>query len=80
MEQNISRFQIPMQNILGIKGLKSAPDLAKYLNRLLLCQPLLGLDILGQCPPVTELVHQVIIIGRPQHFDELDDVGVVDFA
>lgn len=80
MEQNISWFQVPMQNILRIQSLKRAPNLAEYLNRLLLCQSLLGLDILRQCPPIAKLIHQIIIVRGSQHLYELDDVGVVDFA
>ncbi len=69
-----------MQNILSIERFKGTSDLGKYLDRLLFGQSFLALDILGKRAAVTKLIDEIVVVGGPQHFNELDDVGVVDFG
>jgi hypothetical protein len=69
-----------MQDILRTQGLKGTPDLGKYFNGLFLSQSLFTLDILSKGATVTELIDQIIVVGGSEHFNELDDVGVVDFG
>jgi hypothetical protein len=46
----------------------------------LLIEPALGLDVLGQRSTVTELIDEVVVVGGAEHFQELDDVEVVDLG
>jgi hypothetical protein len=69
-----------MQDILSTQRFKSTPDLRKHFNRLLFSKSLLTLDILREGAAVTELIDEVVVVGGPEHLDELDDVGVVDFG
>jgi hypothetical protein len=71
-----------MQDILSTQGLKGTPDLRKYFNGLFFSQSFLTLtlDILSKRATVTKLIDEVIVVGGSEHFDKLDDVGVVDFG
>lgn len=80
MEEDISGLQISMQNVFVVESLKGIFKLGKDLDGFRLVKPLLSFDVLGKCSSVAELVDQVIVIGCTQHFHELDDVNVADFA
>ena len=69
-----------MQNIFSMENLERWPQLEEYLNGLILWETLLRFDQVSQSATIAVLVDQVVVIGSPQHFNELDDVGVVYFG
>lgn len=80
MEQYVSGFEVSVEYVLCIECLKGTPNLEEYLDCLLLCQSLFGLDELSQSATITELIDKVVVIRRPQHLNEFDYVRMVYFG
>lgn len=80
MEKDVGRLEIPVQNVLVVELRKGTLELGEDLEGLSFGQLPLLFDVLGQCPSVAELIDEVVVVGGPEHLDELDDVGVVDLG
>ena len=80
VKQDVGRFQIPMQDVLIVQFLEGTLQLSEYLECFRLSQFSLLLDVLSKSASVAVFIDQVVVVGCPQHFDELDDVGVADLG
>lgn len=69
-----------MQDVRFVEGLKGCPKLLEDLERFFLGEPALPLDVLGKRASITELIDEVVVAGRAQHFYKLDDIGVGDLS
>lgn len=69
-----------MQNVRLVECLEGCPELLEDLQRLLLRQPSLPLDALGKRASVAILIDEIVVAGRAEHLNELDDIGVGDLG
>lgn len=37
-------------------------------------------DEISQSPPVTKLVDKVVVVGGSEHFNEFNDIWMIDFC
>ena len=74
MTQNVSQFEVTVQNLVVKQVVEAVYALAKDLDGLLLSQVPSLLDIRVQVAVVAVLQDQVVVVGGLLHVVELDDV------
>lgn len=77
MEKDVGRFEVSMENVLGVECFERISQLREDLDSFLLGESSFGLDMFCQGSTVTKLINQIVVVGSSQHFDKFDDVNVV---
>lgn len=80
IEEDIGGLEVPVQNMRLVECLEGCPELLEDLQRLLLRQSSLPLDVLGKRASVAILINEIVVAGRAEHLNELDDIGVGDLG
>lgn len=78
MKQNIRRLDVSVQDLLLMKDWKGTHQLREVRYRLNFIDHLVHLYLILKSAAVAEFIHQVIMCGSLKHFNESDDIGVID--
>ena len=80
MEQYVCRLKISVKNVLIIQFTEGTLQLCKDFHGFFFCQFSFLFDVFSQSTSIAVLIDQVVVVGSSEHFNEFDDVRMVDFG